>query len=73
MIKGLTIGLLELYQKIARHFLLGISVCRFYPSCSEYTKQAILRYGVILGCLKGIKRVCLCQPFSGRSGYDPLK
>lgn len=71
MIKGLIIFLLELYQQISRNFL-NLSVCRFYPSCSEYTKQAILKYGIVLGSLKGVKRMFLCQPLSGESGYDPL-
>lgn len=46
--------------------------CKYYPTCSEYTKQAIEKYGVIKGTIKGIKRILRCNPFS-KGGYDPLK
>lgn len=46
--------------------------CKYYPTCSEYTKQAIEKYGVIKGLFKGIKRILRCNPFS-KGGYDPLK
>jgi hypothetical protein len=46
--------------------------CRFTPSCSEYTKEAIERYGFLKGILKGAKRISSCHPFSGKAGYDPL-
>ncbi|MDD5097868.1 MAG: membrane protein insertion efficiency factor YidD [Candidatus Omnitrophica bacterium] len=62
--------LIKAYQKYIRP-ILPIS-CRFEPSCSEYTKQAILKYGIIKGVFKGITRICRCQPFCSRSGYDPL-
>ncbi len=45
--------------------------CRFYPSCSEYTYQAIEKYGILKGCWKGSKRILRCNPFS-RGGYDPV-
>ena len=46
--------------------------CKFYPTCSEYTKQAVEKYGVIKGGTKGIIRILKCNPFS-KGGYDPLK
>ncbi|MFC1598414.1 membrane protein insertion efficiency factor YidD [Patescibacteria group bacterium] len=46
--------------------------CRFHPSCSQYTYEAIARYGAIKGTWKGIKRVLRCHPFS-RGGHDPLQ
>ena len=46
--------------------------CKYEPSCSEYTKQAIEKYGVIKGLGKGFKRILRCNPFS-KGGYDPLK
>ncbi|MDP3041996.1 MAG: membrane protein insertion efficiency factor YidD [Candidatus Omnitrophota bacterium] len=46
--------------------------CRFEPGCSEYTKQAIFKYGLIKGVFKGLIRILQCHPFSGKSGYDPL-
>lgn len=46
--------------------------CKYYPTCSEYTKQAIEKYGTFKGILYGIKRIIKCNPFS-KGGYDPLK
>ena len=46
--------------------------CKFYPSCSEYTKQAIEKYGVLKGTRLGIFRILRCNIFS-KGGYDPLK
>jgi hypothetical protein len=45
--------------------------CRFYPSCSEYAKQAIDRYGAARGGWKAIKRIGRCHPWH-EGGYDPL-
>jgi len=42
------------------------------PSCSEYTAQAIEKYGVIKGVALGCWRLLRCNPF-GRGGYDPVK
>ena len=50
----------------------GIRVCRFYPSCSEYTKQAIEKYGSIQGIWMGMKRLSRCHPFC-EGGYDPIE
>ena len=46
--------------------------CRFYPSCSEYTLEAIEHKGAFLGLLKGFARILRCNPlFPG--GYEPYK
>jgi len=45
--------------------------CRFHPSCSEYTYQAIFKYGVIKGSYLGLKRILRCHPLSP-GGYDPV-
>ena len=50
---------------------LGIH-CKYYPTCSEYAKQAIIKYGVLKGIFLGGKRILRCNPFS-KGGYDPLK
>ena len=46
--------------------------CKYFPTCSEYTKQAIEKYGALKGGFLGIKRILRCNPFS-KGGYDPLK
>lgn len=46
--------------------------CKYYPTCSEYTKQAIGKYGCIKGLCLGFYRILRCNPFS-KGGYDPLK
>jgi hypothetical protein len=45
--------------------------CIYYPSCSEYFVQAVEKYGVFRGTLKGTYRVLRCNPFA-KGGYDPL-
>ncbi len=47
------------------------SACRFTPTCSEYTYQAIDRYGIIYGSLLGLKRILRCHPWN-TGGYDPV-
>ncbi|MCG2714121.1 MAG: membrane protein insertion efficiency factor YidD [Candidatus Omnitrophica bacterium] len=67
---NLTQALITAYQKYIRPAI--PATCRFEPSCSEYAKQAILKYGIIKGVFKGITRICRCHPFCSRSSYDPL-
>lgn len=45
--------------------------CKFHPSCSEYTAQAIERYGVVRGTWLGAKRVLRCNPWTA-GGRDPI-
>lgn len=66
--KKFLIVIITMYQHIfsplIRQFL-GIQyVCRYSPTCSEYTKQAISKKGVIIGLYLGLKRILSCQPFS---------
>ncbi|XOV90893.1 MAG: membrane protein insertion efficiency factor YidD [Bacteroidota bacterium] len=46
------------------------STCRFQPTCSNYAKEAIMKYGV-KGVILAIKRILRCHPWGG-SGYDPV-
>lgn len=68
MIKKLILFLIKIYQKISA---LTPPRCRFYPTCSEYTKQAIIRFGVFKGGILGIKRIVKCHPLN-EGGYDPV-
>ena len=71
--RKILIFLINCYQKYISKFLENRNIrCKFYPTCSEYTKQAIEKYGSIKGCILGIKRILKCNPFS-KGGYDPLK
>ena len=71
--KNILIFIIEKYQKHISPWLKSKNInCKFYPTCSEYTKQAIEKYGVIKGLFLGIKRIFRCNPFS-KGGYDPLK
>ena len=68
MIKKLLLKLIEIYQSISK---LTPPVCRFYPTCSEYTKQAIMIHGVVKGGFLGVKRILKCHPLHP-GGYDPV-
>lgn len=63
-------GLVRLYQILLSPIF--PTSCRYYPSCSEYTRQAILRHGVFRGIGKGAWRILRCNPWT-RGGYDPVK
>lgn len=67
MKKGI-LYLIDMYQKLpfSCH-----SHCRFYPTCSNYMKEAITVYGTFKGLTLGIKRILRCHPF-GKYGYDPV-
>jgi putative membrane protein insertion efficiency factor len=62
-------GAVRFYQKFISPGL--PPSCRFYPTCSEYTLQAIAKYGALKGTWLGIKRVGRCHPFHP-GGYDPV-
>lgn len=67
--KKLLIKLIDLYQSMPHRCH---KYCRFIPTCSQYMKEAIIKYGASKGLWLGIKRLGRCHPF-GKYGYDPLK
>ncbi len=68
MLKKILLKVLNIYQFFSK---LTPPVCRFTPTCSEYMKQAIIKYGILKGGWLGIKRICRCHPFNP-GGYDPV-
>jgi putative membrane protein insertion efficiency factor len=68
MLVQLLILPVRFYQVYLRPFL--PSVCRFYPSCSEYFIEAVQKHGPIRGACKGVWRICRCHPWHP-GGYDP--
>ena len=67
--KLLLLLLLRAYQYTLRP-LLGAN-CRFYPSCSDYSREAIERYGALRGSWLAARRIARCHPYHV-GGYDPL-
>jgi putative membrane protein insertion efficiency factor len=63
------IALIKLYRAVLSP-LIGRE-CRYLPTCSEYTEEAILRYGLWPGFWIGLARIQRCGPF-GASGFDPV-
>ncbi len=64
----LVAGVVRGYQLLLRPLL--PPACRFEPSCSEYSRQALLAHGVIRGSWLSIRRVARCHPWHA-GGYDP--
>lgn len=68
--KRLIIDLIHFYQKYFSPLKPPIYRCCYYPSCSQYTLEAVERFG-IKGAVLGIKRVLSCHPWSA-GGYEPV-
>lgn len=69
MIQKLILTLIIFYQRFISP--LTAPACRFYPSCSEYTLQAVKRYGPWRGLWLSLRRILKCHPFHP-GGYDPV-
>ncbi len=68
-VKTIALGLIRFYQKFISPMF--PPSCRFTPTCSHYTYEAISKYGVIKGGWLGAKRIARCHPFNP-GGYDPV-
>lgn len=67
-VRAAAIGCIRAYQATAP---IRPRVCRYHPSCSEYTAQAIRKYGLYTGVALGFRRILRCNPFSP-GGHDPV-
>jgi len=76
--KRFILGAIRFYQSyfslesgVMRFVFPGVRVCRFHPRCSQYTYEAVQRYGIITGLWLGAKRIVRCHPWSA-GGFDPV-
>ncbi len=79
MLEGSIISLIQMYQKtekiriyITHSLHLTPGECKFSPTCSEYSVNAIQKYGSVKGLWLSIKRLACCNPW-GKGGYDPVR
>ncbi|MCK5319799.1 membrane protein insertion efficiency factor YidD [Candidatus Parcubacteria bacterium] len=76
--KNFLIKIIKIYQKTLSpdhgffRFLRPHGFCRFFPTCSEYSIQALKKHGATKGIIKSIWRVIRCNPWN-KGGYDPVK
>ncbi|KNF07295.1 putative membrane protein insertion efficiency factor [Gottschalkia purinilytica] len=68
--RTIAVAIIKFYQRFISP--MKPKSCRFYPTCSEYSIQAINKYGIIKGGFMSLKRILKCNPFNP-GGHDPLK
>ncbi|HSR69077.1 MAG TPA: membrane protein insertion efficiency factor YidD [Acidobacteriota bacterium] len=67
--KSFVVGLLKGYKRFVSPIL--PKACRFHPTCSEYMREAVEKYGVIKGVGLGVRRIMRCHPWNA-GGFDPV-
>jgi putative membrane protein insertion efficiency factor len=68
-VRSMVLFLIRFYQMaISPHFP---SRCRFYPTCSAYAYEAVVKHGVFRGLVLAVRRILRCHPFHP-GGYDPV-
>lgn len=77
--KKIILNLIRFYQKhlnfnsqFMKNLFLTDRACRFTPTCSDYTHQAIKERGILKGSFLSLKRIARCHPWS-QGGWDPVK
>lgn len=68
MLTKVSLFIIKLYQSIPGPWHTN---CRFYPTCSNYAKEALTKYGFLKGWYFSLKRILRCNPL-GKKGYDPV-
>lgn len=71
LLKKPSLWLLGVFMLFVRPLLGPRGVCRFTPTCSEYARQAVIKYGAFKGLWLAVKRVFKCHPLHP-GGYDPV-
>ena len=67
--KALALKLIKVYQNTVSR--VTAPSCRFTPTCSHYTEEAISKFGMFKGITLGVRRIARCHPFNP-GGYDPV-
>ncbi|RWZ67881.1 membrane protein insertion efficiency factor YidD [Labedella populi] len=67
--RNVAVAILIVYRRVVSP-LYG-DVCRYYPSCSSYTLQAIQRFGLLIGAFFGARRLLRCHPWA-EGGFDEI-
>ena len=66
MLKFISVKLIKFYQRF-----LSKGTCMYYPTCSQYMIEAILKFGFFIGLILGVKRILRCTPWC-KGGFDKV-